>query len=349
MLEAEKYETKHLKRFLNPANKNITVVKMFNPLKDLMQKLAAAYKGEDLIGELAECIPATNFNTGKNYQKRLEYYLRKWLYKAAGQAMNIGKNDAMLLWVEPLGGFGKSYINKWLFSLPEFKNYYVRIGENASFIDMAGISRGKFIIDWDELPLSKKRYLAFKSSIAATEIQSYNKKTKNYETYIRNVNYIGSTNKANRERQKGYLLDDDDAMKRRIIPIDLTGRIDYQRYTKDIDLYQLWGQAASGILQAQKNNNKNLLTWECDWDDLREENRRYVNANNNISMNIVLSSIKPAEQGTGVLMSASEIIDMLNFKGIKHKLTPERIGRTLSKYGYIEGRTYKKRGYWVKM
>jgi hypothetical protein len=351
ILETENYNTKYLRRFLDAGNKNITVVKKFNPLADLMRRLADNYKGENLISELASCIPATQFadKEAGHYQKRLEYYLRKWLMKAAGQAMGIGRNDAMLLWIEPLGGSGKSYINRWLFSLPEFKNYYVRIGENASFIDMSGLSKGKFIIDWDELPLSKKRYQTFKSTIAAEEIQIYNKKTKTYENFNRNVNFIGSTNKANRERQKGFLLDDDDAMKRRIIPIDLTGRIDYEKYTKDIDLYQLWGEAAAGILLAQRNNNKNMLTYECDYDDLREQNRRYVNLDDRSSFSIIFSIIKPAQQGTGVLLSSSEIIEVLNDKGIKHKLTPEKVGRKLNNYGYDEGRTSKKRGYWVKL
>jgi len=351
LLESEKYDTKHLKRFLNAANKNITVVKMYNPLRDFFRKLADNYKGEPLISQLAACIPANEFGDKEpgHYQKRLEYYLRKWLMKAAGQAMNIGRNDAMLLWVEPLGGSGKSYINRWLFSLPEFKEYYVRIGENASFIDMAGIAKGKFIIDWDELPLSKKRYQTFKSSIAAEEFQIYDKKTKTYRSFNRMVNFIGSTNKANRERQKGYLLDDDDAMKRRIIPIDLKGRIDYERYTREIDLYQLWGEAAAGILQAKRNKNKQILTYECDWDDLREQNRRYVNLNDKTSLNVVISIVKPAESGKGLLMSSSEIVDYLTHKGIKHSLTPEKIGRLLARYQYPQGRTGNKRGYWVNV
>lgn len=349
-LDVERYDAKHLMKFLNPKNKNITVVKLFNPLKDLMFRLADNYKGERLISELSGCIPATDFNDKPDpgfYQKRLEYYLRKWLFKAAGQAMGIGKNDAMLLWVEPLGGSGKSYINKWMFSLPEFKNYYVRIGENASFMDMAGLSKGKFAIDWDELPLSKKRYLMFKSSIAATEVQAYSKKTKNYETYGRNVNFIGSTNKANRDRQKGFLLDDDDAMKRRIIPIDLKGRINYQKYTKDIDLYQLWGEAASGILSAQKTGDQKLLTWENDWTDLREQNRRYVNSNDNVDKNIILSVLRPSNGDNAVFMSASEVLDFLSQKGVNSGLTPEKVGRFLKRSGFSEARRGNSRGYEV--
>jgi hypothetical protein len=159
ILDSEDYDLKHFDKYLDAENKNITVTKLYNPLQDFFNELANRYKGEKLISELAACIPAMDFGDRDEdyYQNRLGYYLRKWLYKSAGQALGIGKNDAMLLWIEPLGGSGKSYINRWLFSLPEFENYYMRIGENASFIDMQSISKGKFAIDWDELPLESER------------------------------------------------------------------------------------------------------------------------------------------------------------------------------------------------
>jgi len=351
-LEQEGYQIKHLAKFLDVNNKNITVVKTYNPLKDFMLKLAENYKGEQLISKLASCIPATNFKDKPEtdfYQKRLEYYLQKWLYKTAGQSLGIQKNDAMLLWVEPEGGSGKSYLNRWLFSLPEFKEYYIRIGENSSYIGFDKISKNKFIVDWDELPLSKRRYQAFKSYIAAEELQIYEAK-KGYTTHTKNSNYIGSTNKANRKGQSGYLLEPDPAMMRRIIPIDITGRIDYERYLNEIDLYQLWGEAANGILTAKKANNKELLTWECDWNDLREQNRRYIKSSVEADKNVLLSFISRADAGQGQVLSAKDLILVAKKKGIKIKLSPEQIGRFLRSNGFIPGRKKDKgRGYWVAL
>ncbi|GEM_PF-2152277 len=347
--DSEKYNLSHFQKFMNFQNKNITVVKAFNPLQDLFQKLAEDYTGEKLIHQLSDCIPAYDFGDRESgfYQKRLEYYLRKWLYKAVGQALHIGKNDAMLLWIEPLGGSGKSYINKWLFSLPEFENYYVRIGENSSFIDMSGISSSKFVIDWDELPLSQKRYLMFKSYTAAEGGQAYNKKAKQYLTYERQVNFIGSTNKANRERQPGFLLDDDDAMKRRLLSVELGGRINYAKYTKDIDLRQLWGEATHGIFKAQRENDKTLLTYECDYADLRTQNARYVNENHN-SQNIILSRFKPADKDTGVLMSASDMLKSLKQEGINANMSPESLGLFLIKHKFQTGRKINYKGYYIQ-
>ena len=51
--------------------------------------------------------------------------------------------------------------------------------------------------------------------------------------------------------------------------------LNYQKYTKDINLEQLWGQAAADIIHANENQNKKILTWETDWDDLRLENTKY--------------------------------------------------------------------------
>jgi predicted P-loop ATPase len=349
ILDIENYDIKHLDKLLDSGNKNITVTKQFNPLNDFFLSLADKYKGEQLISELAACIPAMEFGDKPDgsYQKRLEYFLRKWLYKAAGQALGITKNDAMLLWIEGTGGSGKSRINQWLFSLPEFDNYYLQIKENAAFIDMAGISKGKFIVDWDELPLPQKRYLMFKSYIASENMQTYNKKSKVYETFTRRVNFIGSTNKCNKGKQPGFLIDDDDAMKRRIIPIELFGRIDYQRYLKSVDLYQLWGEAAAGILQAQKANNKDLLTWENDWNDLREQNNRYVNSKEFADDTIFFRFFKPANFGEGRLISASDMLLQLSKNGIKTKYIPATLGRLLSEK-YNKGRKGNYFGYWIK-
>jgi len=346
----EGIQVTHLKKFVNSNNKNISVTKIFNPLQDFCKNLAENYKGEKLISELADCIPAMEFSDKENgaYQKRLEYYLRKWLYKAIGQTLGIGANDAMLLFLEGSGGSGKSYLIKWLFSLPEFKRYYIRIGENSSYMPLGRLAAGKFIIDFDELPLSKKRYPDFKNKITSMELDDYSKKTASHENHIRQANFIGSSNKVNRGKQTGYLLEDDDAMKRRIIPLELIGRIDYVKYTKDIDLYQLLGEAAAGILQAQTANNKNLLTWECDWNDLREQNSRYLNEKGSTDVNIILQNFKPSAIGKGRVINPSEMLNELTKKGLKTIFSVEQIGSFLAKNNYIKGRKGNYKGWWVK-
>jgi len=355
-LETERYEIRHLKKYLNIANKNITVVKTFNPLRDFFMTLADEYKGEKLISILASCIPATDFKDKKEpgyYQKRLEYYLRKWLYKAAGMALGIDKNDVMLLWVAPDGGSGKSKLNQWLFSLPEFDNYYLRLFSSGQYSNMAVNASTNIAIDFDELPLSKKKYQEFKSTITAEKIQRWKAKKGNTASK-RFANFLGSTNKANRRsakgsNQTGFLLEDDEAMMRRIIPLDITGGIDWQRYIAEVDLRQLWGEAASGIIQAQKSGNTAMLKWDNDWEKMIEDNLRYVNGNELRDKNTILKIVKPSEKGKGAFLSATEIIELLNVRGIKHSLTKEKVGRLLASNGYSGGRKGKGRGYYVNV
>lgn len=349
LVEEEQIRTWNLKKLLNSANKNITVVKTENPLQNMFRELAENYRGEPLIHQLASCIKAHDFGDQENgyYQQRLEKYLHKWLCKAAGQALHVGANDAMLLWIEPFGGSGKSQLNQWLFSLPELNQYYIKISENESFMDMKGISKSKFAIDWDELPLNQKRYLMFKSHISADGGQVYSKATKGYHTYTRQVNFIGSTNKANRDRQRGFLFDEDAAMMRRIVSVEIEGQIKYQKYLKDINLQQLWGQAASDIISAQDSKNKGLLTWENDWDELRYQNKRYVNTQEQ-DPKILLSMFSPMPKGAGRFLSASEILNESISRGATFNLNEVQMGKFLSKNGYEKCRNKKRFGYWVK-
>jgi len=341
-----------IKSFLDTNNKNITVVKKYNPLKKFFQELAVEYNGEPQIHNLAKTIKAYNFgdiDKTEYYQNRLNYYLHKWLLMAAGQGLGITTNNAMLLFIEPIGGSGKSYLIDWLFSLSELKKYYQKIAENASFMDFSGMTKSKFIINWDELPLSQKRYLAFKSNIATQDTDIYNKKTKQVEKFARQVNYIGSTNKANRATQPGYLIDEDSAMFRRIIPVEISGRIDYNYYLKNINLRQLWAQAANEIIKAKENNNKKLLSWECDWEDLRKENIKYVDSRNKDIKQIIKQEIKPAQFAEGKFMSAEEIKNHLLKLGFKVPMSFKSIGKFLTFENYKGTKTSKKRGYFVNL
>jgi hypothetical protein len=349
LVEDEGLRTYNLKKLLKSSNKNITVVNVYNPLNILFKELANKYKGEPIIHQLSACVKAYNFGDKENgfYQDRLDYYFHKWICKAAGQALHISANDVMLLWVEPLGGSGKSYLNQWLFSLSEIKAYYLRISENESFMDMKGISKAKFAIDWDELPLSRKRYISFKSHIAAESGQQYNKHKKIYEPYTRQVNFIGSTNKANREKQNGYLLDEDTAMMRRIAPIEIEGRIDYSKYTKDISLEQLWGQAACEILKAKETNNTRLLSWECDYEDLRFQNSRYINSNI-ANLELILTLFPRGWVDNGIIMTSSQMLAEFKSRGIKTTMNEWEFGKFLADHDYFPGRNRNGRGWWIR-
>ena len=344
-----KFSKEDLFLFLDWNNKHIRVVEKINPLGDFFSELAKNYNGEDHIKELCRNIKAYDFGDKEPgyYQAKLEYYFKKWLYKAVGQVLGIAQNDAMLLWIDPIGGSGKSRLNLWLFSLPELNPYSMVIREIESYIDMKGISNNKMAIDFDELPMTKAKFRSFKSYIGSDGGQKYTKTSMSYINYERNVSFLGSTNHANRERQPGFLLDDDDALKRRFVTIEVDGQMNYMQYTK-LDLYQIWGQAAFEILKAQRIQNKNILSWECDYAELRERNKRYVNikkaADND--KQIFKTVFKPAPYKQGRLLNASDMKRELKEQGVKIEMTSEKIGRFLAK-NYVKGRIGNYKGYYV--
>jgi len=341
------FKTKNIKILLDVNNKNARVIEEFNPLKELFLKLAEKYNGNNPIGTLTDNLTAYNFgdsNKTDYYQKRLKKYVHKWLCKLVGQTLEFAINDAMLLFIEVVGGKGKSRLLKWLFSIPELKNLSYRIKSASDYASYSQLNNSKLVVDYDELPMTKNKYLEFKSNIAAEDNEFYSKKTQTYNSTYRQLNFIGSTNKGNRNGHKGFMLDNDSAFMRRVIPIELTD-INWQRYTKEVDLYQLWGQAAHDIMLAKKNNNKELLYWgENDWADWRAENKKYLNLD---AKTLINETLPKAEWRQGRIMSSTAILKYLKANGHEIKLSPDSLGKLLASHGYRKGTKNGKRGWWV--
>ena len=133
-----------------------------------------------------------------------------------------------------------------------------------------------------------------------------------------------------------------------LIPVELYGRINYQKYTNEIDLYQLWAEAAAGILQAQKANNQQMLSYECDWGDLRTQNSRYVDFGSSDDKSAILNLFKPATMENGKLLSPSDMLEELKAKGVKTDFNKVSLGFFLKKHNYEKGRIGNYRGYWIK-
>jgi len=340
-LDDKALSTRHLKKFLKRENTKITVVNGINPLKDFFYQLAAEYKGEKMIDLLVDCMPIMDFGDRPKgyYEKRARYMVKKWLVKVVLQTLEFETNEVMLLFLEPNSGSGKSRLVRWLYSLPEFSGYTKLVLERESFMDFKTLSYTKLFIDFDELPLTKNRYTAFKSYIAAENVDTYDSKTKKHSQKPKYLNFIGSTNYCNRAGQVGFLLDNDDAIKRRMGTVELNGKIDYVRYLKEVNLRQLWGEAAAMAIQAQKTGNKQLLTWEVDKDELIEFNRRYVNIEAATPEQVISSHFPPVLNGEPCkIMQASEMLAQLDAFGVKHNLNPISLGIHLAQKNYTPAR-----------
>ncbi len=354
--EGQKFTKAELYKLLEPLNKNITIVQPFDPLKRYFEELAQNYKGGKNIKELADCIPIREFqDKGRQngfYRKKMEYYLAKWLYKTAGQALGIGINDAMLLWVEGKGGSGKSRMNDWMCNtLKPFKDYYTPIKENSVYKPFTEMAATRFFVDFDELPISGTRYQDFKSSIASTEVKVY-KKGIGWVTYKKMASFIGSTNKNNEGTQKGYVVEPDEAFMRRVIPIEIPAGepIDFERYLRNVDLEQLWGEAAAGIIQAEKSNNTDLLRYtKQDYDYLIEQNKRYLLDNPKHENSIILRYVKKAPENVArYFYSSSQILEHITSKGYKVAKNETALGMLLKQANFTKYRNGRQRGWFVE-
>lgn len=350
-----KFSKEDFDNVLEPLNKTITVVKQVNPIKQIFEDFAQNYRGGEHIQELANSIPIEEFKDEEKpegyYRKKMEYFLRKWLYLTAGQALGICSNHAMLLWVCGTGGTGKTYLNRWLGEeIKALTPYYTEIIGAGEYAPYGRLAIEKFFLNFDELPLGKKRYNEFKGIVSSDTVQIYSKTVQRRITYDKLGVFLGSTNKSNRDGYDGYMTENDGGMMRRIIPIELPpdSRIDWKRYTK-IDVEQLWGEAANGIIQAHKMGNENMLTYtKEDHEYLKEANKRYMSIQVSNAKPYLKQFIKDAPLNHNNLKSSSEIMDFITKKGYKVGETTTALGMMLSKAGFKRGRRGDKRGYFIE-
>ena len=189
--------------------------------------------------------------------------------------------------------------------------------------------------------MNKQKYLAFKSYIAAQGGKSYDKEAGNEISYKRIMSFLGSTNKGNRNGKPGFLLEDDDAMKRRIFASEIL-KIDFERYLK-IPREQLWGEMVTIANETFKDGN--LYSWEPEWKDFREYNSRYVNEQTMNIEDLISKKFAKSNKVTGTLLTATEIMNILEVKNE----TCFSIGRKFSKLGYTHGsigRGFNKKAGW---
>jgi len=258
-----------------------------------------------------------------------------------------------------MGGSGKSKIWDWLFfDNKNLSKYYHVIGKSETHIPIDKLMYSKITLNFDELPLNKVRYSMFKSYIQKEFGNDYNKASGNYDIeYKRIMSFCGSANKVNRKLsngnvQEGYLFDSDPAMFRRIIPIEIEGRINYQYYLDNISREDIIAQSVYDIRLAHKNGNKKILTSECDYEDLRIENVKYINKNAieiKELANVLKLFPKSPKKGEGTLMRPSDIIDSIQKQGLKIDLSPDSLGRLLIKNDYFMKRIPGGSAYWVQM
>jgi len=355
-----KLPTSYLKTILNPENTNYSITETYNPMKEFLLNLGKNYQGDNVIEKVANCIPAYNFEDEKlteHYTNRKNYLFKKWIIKTTAQFLDFNHNESFLLWLSKDGGSGKSWLNRWLYSVFN-KKYIEVIRVNDEYKPLINLASYNAFIDFDELPLQKSQDQKIKSYLSSNESKQHIKGSTNKSVVLKRYGvFLGSSNKVNRGGAVGYLHEFDGGVFRRFSPIELGGKIDYETYTK-LDINQFWGQAVletQKLIEKFKHGNlkekqeaKNWLTWENDVQDLVKENFRYLNNHTIKNKGIILDYIQPSNIEDAEFLSSSQIIKRLNKKKIELNINPVQLGLILSKNSFIGKHNGIKKGWYVK-
>jgi len=337
-----------LNEVLAPENKQIRVIKSFNPIKEKLKKYASEYDGTTVISKLSNLIIAENFDNETGfYQEKLNYLFRKWLYMAAGQMMGLTINTAVFNMISGQGQLGKSRLAGFLFSV--FNNQHtLTIGENSTHKNFTEIGQSKSLLFLDEFPIKPTIYDSFKFMITADELEIYNKKLSKHIKKARTVNVMTATNHNNRKGKDTFLKNNDGGILARLIPIEIT-KINYEEYTDGkINPEDIWREAAATFLQIYNSGKKEDLSWKKDIPYFEKENQKYLRDNITNTNRTITDYFPPAMPNEGSLLSTPQMIELLSKNDININMNKLKLGWHLRGKGYKKKRIHGLKGWWVK-
>lgn len=246
--DAWKKKHKPTKETITDVIRIIADCNRFNPVKDYLS--ANVWDGKDHIGKLCSYIEdAHEPFEGKSV---LQIFFTRWLIGAVAKVFQQSQNPVLIL--DGTQGLGKSLFCEWLAS---------GIGKEDHFLSTSIDPENK----------EHQRYIAIKWLWEIGEFGTVTRKrdieaTKHFLTLTRtdfrkpfavhSVNkpcissFIGTIN-----NDRGFL--NDPTGSRRFLPITLT-KIDWQGYTANVDVNQLWAQAMH--LYQQDNDSWQLTPAE---------------------------------------------------------------------------------------
>ena len=213
----------------------------YHPIRDYLQSLK--YEGKDAIGELS--------NYFVDEHGIFATFLRKWLIGAVARAMSGAQNRVLVL--DGAQGIGKSEFVKWLASpMPE---YYFEGAVNPEDKDCRLRRMSIWIWEINEFGSTTRRadreaLKAFLSTHIIRERKAYGK----FDIQGNALSsFVGTAN------DEGGILADPTGS-RRFMTVHLLS-IDWQGYTRNIDVDQVWAQAYDLYVSGEN--------WELENDDRR--------------------------------------------------------------------------------
>ena len=304
----------------------------FNPVRDYLESLKGKYEGESHIDKLSGYLNPRKFKeNGRSdtyYTDRFLKYFKKWFVSMVATALGKTKNDVMFIIVQAEGGTGKSGFLEYLVSLAELVDYSKPISKNTYKTDILKEITKNLLIIFDELAALKKSYLnTFKSEISQFRIKQRFAHAQDEVILDRLGSFAGTTNY--NEEKGGFIEINDKGLMRRLFCVENTGQINWQKYTKEIDLEQMYAEAIMLIDDSKFDYNFH----KKDYADFEMYNRRYLKQ---VDMkNILREFYKPGVNGKSEFLNAEMIKhDLLSHNYPEGICSTQMIGRTMNDLGF---------------
>ncbi|WP_333663060.1 VapE domain-containing protein [Chishuiella changwenlii] len=242
-------------------------------------------------------------------------HLLKWAVRAVKTVFNDNQINKHVIVLEGGQSFGKSYYLNYL--CPEIlaKYLYTNIGTGKD--DKIKLAKA-FIINIEELDVMGKYDInsvkALISQVSINERLPYSDRS---TLLFRTCSFLASTNRAE------FLCDDTGSV--RWIIFGVIQKIDFS-YSNDFDINHFWAQAYH-IYKNQKDFKSDLTAEEIQQNELRNERFTIQTVEHEFVLKFYEISDDIADFRT-----PTEIVTELQVMG--HKLSSQRIGSALKKYGF---------------
>jgi len=293
-------------------------VKRINPLIDYFESLPP-WNGEDNIKKYASYI-----NTDDN---ELFYtQLLKWAVRAVKTVFVNEEINKHVLVLEGGQSFGKSYYLNYLCPKELAKYLYTNIGVGRD--ELIKLSKA-MIINIEELEVMGKYDIkAIKALISQVSINERLPYADKATLLYRTCSFLASTNEAE------FLLDNTGSV--RWIIFTVIQKINFS-YSKDFNIDDFWSQAYH-IFKNDKEFKSELSTEEIKINEQRNERFTIQSVENEYVLKyyMVSDDIKDFRTST-------EIVTELQIMG--HKLSNQKIGSALTKYGFTKTKHSKRQVY----
>ena len=312
-----------LKKIIASPNQTIP----YNPITEYYEALKGNYSGTSHIDLLCSHLKARDYGDREEadyYQKRLAYTFRKWLVAVVANALGLKANDAIFVIVNSDEGIGKSTLLEYL--VPDvLKSYYTKAVKDMSFPEFFTTN---LLINFDEMVgIKKSTSEEFKNTLSSLWINVSKRFTSTKQRY---ASPCGTSNKD--AEHGGFLLPE---MGMRRFAINHIDHINWEEYTKVVDVDQLWAEA---VMLLDQNFD---YSWNTnDFKEFSEYNSRFIVQTSSYKLIKEFYRVpEPGEDDLAVFKQPVDILrDLRSAKKINssmNNVSDINIGIALKQSGYI--------------